>query len=53
MAKTGNVDKDYFSAYLSEKAKCDDVEGEEGATILVQLMLLLHRLPWASLMADA
>ena len=31
----------------------DDVEGEEGATILVQLSLLLHRPPWASLMADA
>ena len=31
----------------------DDVEGEEGATILVQLRLLLHRPPWASLMADA
>ena len=31
----------------------DDVEGEEGATILVQLRPLLHRPPWASLMADA
>ena len=31
----------------------DDVEGEEGAAILVQHRLLLHRLPWASLMADA
>ena len=30
----------------------DDVEGEEGATILVQLRVLLHRLTWASLMAD-
>ena len=30
----------------------DDVEGEEGAAILVQHRLLLHRLPWASLMAD-
>ena len=31
----------------------DDVEGEEGAAILVQHRLLLHRPPWASLMADA
>ena len=23
MAKTGNVDKDYFSAYLSEKAEME------------------------------